>query len=114
VVLTRFSLESGGSVTVETEDVHGVAPAARRERVLNDARTSFEQGVSQVRDAAVAALAQFQAMTRQPNEVEIKFGVKFDAEVGAVIARTGVEGHLEITLTWHSDQPGEPTARDTP
>jgi hypothetical protein len=32
----------------------------------------------------------------------IKFGVKLDAEVGAVIAKTGVEGHFEVKLTWRA------------
>jgi hypothetical protein len=41
-------------------------------------------------------------MTRQPDEVEIKFGVKLDAEVGALIARTGVQGQFEVKLTWRA------------
>ncbi|WIX75180.1 CU044_2847 family protein [Amycolatopsis carbonis] len=35
--------------------------------------------------------------------MEIKFGVKLSAEAGAVIAKTGVEGQLEIKLKWRRD-----------
>ncbi len=43
-------------------------------------------------------------MTRRPDELEITFGVKLDAQMGAVIARTGVEGQLEVKLTWKSER----------
>ncbi len=35
-----------------------------------------------------------------PDEVEVKFGVKMTAEMGAVIASANVEGNYEITLKW--------------
>ncbi|HYS36105.1 MAG TPA: CU044_2847 family protein, partial [Pseudonocardiaceae bacterium] len=57
---------------------------------------TFDESIAHVRDAAAAALHQFQSMTRRPDELEIKFGVKLDAEVGALIARTGVQGQFEV------------------
>ena len=35
-----------------------------------------------------------------PDEVELKFGVKLDAQAGAVIARTGLQGQFEVKLKW--------------
>jgi hypothetical protein len=37
-----------------------------------------------------------------PSTVELEFGVKFSVEAGAVIARTGVEGHLKVKVVWES------------
>jgi hypothetical protein len=112
VDLIRFNLDGGGSVLVEVDEATAsVARAGRirdaEGRLLQVAGQTLEQGLANVRDAAAAALGQFQAMTRSPDEVEITFGVKLDAEVGAVIARTGVQGQLEVKLTWHN------TADDT-
>ena len=39
-------------------------------------------------------------MTRAPDEVELKFGIKLDAEAGAIIARTGIQGQFEVKLKW--------------
>lgn len=101
--LTRFALASGGSVLVEVDESAGIARANRAGRVLEEARVTFEDAVAEVRDAAAAALTQFTSMTRAPDEVELKFGIKLDAEVGAVIARTGVQGQFEVKLKWRRD-----------
>lgn len=100
--LARFELEGGGSVLVDVDDEPGVARASRQGKI-RDAKATFETALSEVRDAAIVALAQFRAMTRQPNQVEITFGVRLDAEVGAVIAKTGVAGNFEVKLTWCSN-----------
>jgi hypothetical protein len=103
--LAAFELADGGSVLVEVEQVDGVVQVGSRGEVLQTVGKTFEEALSRVRDAAVSALEQFQSMTRRPDEVEITFGVKLDAEVGAVIARTGVEGQLGVKLTWRAPQP---------
>ncbi|MGW0519022.1 CU044_2847 family protein [Crossiella sp. NPDC003009] len=101
--LVRFELAGGGEVTVELEEQPGVVRAARPGQVLQKARAGFTDALSEVRTAAEAALRQFQELG--PDEVELKFGVKLDAQAGAVIARTGVQGHFEVKLKWQR-QPG--------
>lgn len=99
--LARFELNGGGTVVVEVDEEPGVSRAGRPGRVLRDAKASFEKALGDVRDAASSALGQFRSMPRQPDEVEIKFGVKLDAQAGAVIAKTGMQGHFEVKLRWH-------------
>lgn len=41
--------------------------------------------------------------------MELEFGVKLSAQAGAVIAKTGVDGHLKIKMIWERD-PGRPAA----
>lgn len=53
-------------------------------------------------------------MTERPDEVEITFGVKVDAEVGAIIAKTGLQGQFEIKLKWVRDASAAPAQDDTP
>lgn len=98
--LARFMLEDGGSVLIEVDDEPGVRRVARQGQLLAEAKASFEAALSGVRDAALAALSQFTSMPRQPDEVALRFGVKIDVQAGAVIAKTGVEGQLEVKLTW--------------
>ncbi|GAB3059249.1 CU044_2847 family protein [Micromonospora schwarzwaldensis] len=98
--LRRFDLESGGSVVVEVDGKPGMTPAANAGKVVREAGATFDRALSEVRDAASAALGQFQSMVHRPDEVEIVFGVQVTADAGAVIARTGVQGQLTVTLRW--------------
>lgn len=102
--LARFALDIGGSVLVDVDEEPGVARVSRQGRI-RDARATFESALGEVRDAAVVALTQFRAMAQHPDEVVITFGVRLDAEVGAVIAKTGMSGNFEVKLTWRSDAP---------
>ena len=98
--LARFELQQGGDVVVEVDAGPATTRVARREDLVLEAKVSFERALGAVKDAASAALGQFQAMARRPDEVEIKFGVKLSAEAGAVIAKTGLDGQFEVKLKW--------------
>jgi hypothetical protein len=102
--LTRFELAEGGSVVVEVDEPTGISRVSRQGRVFEATGETFERALAQVRDAATAALRQFRTMSRRPDKVELKFGVKMDAEVGAVIAKSKLEGNFEVTLTWRAEQ----------
>lgn len=101
--LAEFKLADGSSVLVEVTPDSGETRVARGD-VVAKARVTFDEAVGQVRDAAVVALEQFQQMTRQPDQVEISFGVKLKADVGAVLAKAGVEGQLAVKLTWRAPE----------
>jgi hypothetical protein len=105
--LVKFDIDGGGSVIVAVDDHPEVSRVSRIDQVNRQARLTFNKALGEVRDAASAALAQFQAMTNRPDEVEISFGVQLTAETGAVIARTGVQGHLQVTVRWQRS-PTEP------
>ncbi|SED14708.1 hypothetical protein SAMN04489727_6620 [Amycolatopsis tolypomycina] len=94
----RFPLADGGTVVVEVEGEPGLERASVPSGVLRKASTTFEHALGEVRTAAAAALAQFRNLG--PDEVELKFGVKLDAQAGAVIARTGLQGQFEVKLKW--------------
>ena len=97
--LVKFRLEDGSSVHVDVDEAPCMQRVAR-EGKIPDARETFEKGLNEVHHAASAALTQFRSMARQPNEVEITFGVRLDAQVGAVLAKTGMAGNFEVKLTW--------------
>jgi len=103
--LARFELQQGGDVVVEVDAGPATTRVSRREDLVLEAKVSFERALGAVKDAASAALGQFQAMARQPDEVEIKFGVKLSAEAGAVIAKTGLDGQFEVRLKWTRPAP---------
>lgn len=102
--LLRFDLEGGGSVVAELDRVSGgVVEAANASDVVARAAASFESALEGVRQAAASTLRRMAELPQRPDEVTIEFGIQLDAEVGAVLARTGAQGHLQVQLTWHRD-----------
>ena len=96
----RFELADGGHIVVEVdEDDPGVRRIGRDGAVVQ-VRRRFEEALGDVRDAAAGALRVFRDGRLNPDEVEISFGVRLNAEAGAVISKTAIEGHLAVKLTW--------------
>ena len=105
--LLRFPLDGGGEVTVEARaDEAGMVGASRGDGAIATGTSTFNRALDGVRDAADAALRSFSTLAQRPDEVQIQFGVRLTAEAGAVITKTGVEGHLQVTVTWSGGHPG--------
>jgi hypothetical protein len=102
--LLRFATANGGFVVVEADaDEPGVQRASRQGGII-DVKRRFEDSLADVRNAADSALAVFRSGSLRPDGVEIEFGVRLNAEAGAVIAKAAVEGHLMVRLTWGKDE----------
>jgi hypothetical protein len=102
--LVRFDLSDGeGSVLVEVDLEPGVDLISLRKEGFAEAKVSFENALAHVRDAASSALRQFRTMASPPDEVEIQFGIKLTASAGAVIAKTGTEGHFDVKIKWQRE-----------
>lgn len=101
--LLRFRTD-GGSVVVEVEATeHGFDRVARAGAIA-EARHTFETALQDVRDAAETALRVFRDGSLRPDDIEIEFGVRLNAEAGAVIAKTALEGHLVVKLAWRAGE----------
>lgn len=98
--MLRFALAEGDEVTVEVDDVGGVGRAGRPGGVVERATQTYDEAMTTVRRAAEATLAQFRTLAVRPDKVEVTFGVKLNAEAGAIIARTEAEANLTVRLTW--------------
>ena len=99
--LLRWQTDQG-PVVVEVDDADaGFQSISRRPgETVHDVKGRFEDALANVRGAAESALSTFRDDVLRPDEVSIEFGVKLTAAAGAVIAKTSVEGHLVVKLTW--------------
>ncbi|MCC5473970.1 CU044_2847 family protein [Streptomyces sp. NPDC059680] len=99
--LLRFELEDGGSVVAQMDYLEsGVVPATSASDVVARAAGSFEAALEGVRTAAASTLRRMSSLPQRPDEVTVEFGIQLDAEVGAVLARTGAQGHIQVQVTW--------------
>jgi hypothetical protein len=106
--LIRWKLDDGGEVLVAVApDGPEVSPVSRSSDLIKAATASLSTALASVRDAASEALGQFRQMPVRPSRVEVEFGVQLTAEAGAVIAKTSVDGHLIVKLSWEAPTPDE-------
>lgn len=109
-VLRETLQATGGEVQIQIEVDDASPQAFERQEDYGSVRgplaplveRPFAKGMELIRACAeeVAATVQRVSAAARPSEVEVELGVKFDGEVGAVISRTGIEAHLQVTLKW--------------
>ena len=92
------------TVQLEIEPTEGFRPAGPGE-VAGRIREAIEPAV----EAAKAVLEKVKET--QPDEVEVKFGVKASGEASWLVAKAAGEGNFEVTLTW-SRQEGSSSGRE--
>jgi hypothetical protein len=99
--LVQFEMAGGGRVLVEVDDQEpGVARASRVDDMVIQAKQSLEPALDSIRAMANVALEKLGDLAQRPDELEVEFGVRLNAEAGAVIAKTQAEGHLKVKLAW--------------
>lgn len=102
--LVEYSLEAGGSITVEVdEDLVGVAPASPGDNVVKATQT-FEKALDGIKPIAQVILDKLKSgLTEAPHEIEVEFGLKMSAVAGVVVASASVEANYTVTLKWKRD-----------
>jgi hypothetical protein len=97
--VVQYTVRGNRSVLVEIDsDPYASVPAGRNGRV-RELRTAFESRLADVREAAEAALLELRKDI-DPDELKLSFGIKLTGELGAVVARSAVEGNLSVELVW--------------
>ncbi|MET7749931.1 CU044_2847 family protein [Micromonospora sp. NPDC005367] len=105
--LVRFVVRDGTAVIVEVEEERrGSAPVGRRVNGIREAREFFDANLAHIRLAAEAILEDLRRAS-SPDEIKIGFAVKMTTEVGAVIARSALEGNISVELLWRRADPTE-------
>jgi len=57
-----------------------------------------------IRPAAQTIIQKLRALHDPPDEIEVEFGLKLNAQVGAFIAAAGTEANYKVTLTWKREE----------
>ena len=68
--------------------------------VAERAGETFEAALSRVKPTAEAIVNSMRGVGDSPDEIEVEFGVKVNAEAGAVVAKAAGEANFKIKLRW--------------
>lgn len=91
----------GGPVRFDADPVEGAGPEkiGRRDGALvSKLDQSLDEALVSVRPAAEAVVNTFRTLS--PDATQVEFGLRIDAQAGAVLARAGIGTHFIVTLNW--------------
>lgn len=102
------------TILVEFDDIRmtGVRPVSRgpggrvTEELLAKSQQALDSAMRTIQAMAhrVTETVKEIKVAERPDEVEVAFGLKLDAEAGAYLAKAGTEASVAVTLTWkHED-----------
>jgi hypothetical protein len=72
------------------------------EEASKTADSAFALAMETVRVTAGSVLDTLNELPERPDDVQVEFGIRFDAAAGAMLAH-GPDAQLKISLTWKSD-----------
>ena len=93
--------EPGELVILEVDEVSppsGTERVARYDEILYQAKMSFETAVDHIKPVAEILLKKLTEIS--PNELTVEFGIKANAETGAIISSVSAEANFKVVLKW--------------
>jgi hypothetical protein len=98
--------QSGESIYIEMDVNEGLVNVGA-ENVIKRTQEEFDQALQVVMLGADSLLSSVKSLGNDliPEEVSWEFGIKFDAEFGAVIAKYSAGGNFNVKLTWKLSKP---------
>ena len=64
------------------------------------AKHKLESAMNVIKAVGDNVIQTAKSIAQHPDELEVKIGLKFSVEAGAIIAKTATEGNLEVTIKW--------------
>ncbi len=101
--LVKFDAGDGENILVEVEDVASeeIQPISKSPgEIAAKAGITFAQALDNLKPMIQSVKKRVNAVTDLGDEVEVKFSVKLNGELGAVLTKVGGEATYEITLKW--------------
>jgi hypothetical protein len=96
----------GVELLVETSPVVGSYPTSKQDRAQGAVAEAFgraQTAIIAVAGSTVDVIKQMGARSVEPDEVEVKFGLKFSVQGNVMLAAAAGEASLEVTLTYHTE-----------
>jgi len=99
---------SGVDLLVETAVVAGSEPTAARldraQEAVTDAFGRARHAIVAIAESTVSTIGELGQAAVRPDEMEVRFGLKFSAQGNVIVAGAAGEATLEVTLTYRPDR----------
>jgi hypothetical protein len=75
-------------------------PWPTRNELEEKSNQAIEKAMIVIQNTARKVNSAIKAIDGRPDHIEVEFGIKFDAEVGVILAKASMEASLNVTLSW--------------
>ncbi|MBF2035006.1 MAG: hypothetical protein IGR92_05850 [Leptolyngbyaceae cyanobacterium T60_A2020_046] len=79
------------------------SPKPHPQELATKSAQALVQAMGIIQALANRTTETIQRLPQKPSEFELSFGIKIDADAGAIVARGNEEGNLHIKLVWKDD-----------
>ena len=69
------------------------------------AKAAYNQALDTIRVCANGVIGTLQELEAAPNTASVSFGIKFDADAGAMVAKSMNEAQFKVSLSWKEVEP---------
>ena len=107
--IVEFPMENGDVLLVEVDDPMGPATGAtlrggsRGGEMMERAQMTYEQAVDKIKPAAESIVRHIREIAEPPDVIGVEFGIKLNANIGAILASSSVEAQFTLKLTWNRE-----------
>lgn len=107
--IIEFTTESGEKMWVEVDEKDLPKPKSEMEnvsytdKVIKGIQQSFRDVLGIIKTTGNEVIKNVEALDKKPKEISVEMSLKFNGEVGYVIAKANSEANLKITLKWADD-----------
>jgi hypothetical protein len=102
-ILVDFGEEAGGLVPVS----HGGGKLREvTGELVEKSKEAIEKAMDTIQGMAAKTIAAAKGISEPPDAIEVEFGIKLDAQAGALVAQTGTEASINVKMVWRpKDRP---------
>lgn len=89
------------------ESAAGLVPVSRggkagevTEELVEKSRQAIDKAMDTIQGMAAKTIAAAKKISEPPDAIEVEFGIKLDAEAGAMVAKAGTEASITVKMVW--------------
>ncbi len=107
--LIEVPLASGGSITVEVDDIGGTRTMRGGDRgaeLVERGGRTLDESLGAIAPALQEVLDKLRGVSSELSQVEVELGLKLTGEAGMVVARAGAEANFRVLVRWERSPEG--------
>jgi len=99
--MTEFVIDENAPVIVEFAPRPGVIQAGiSSDDIVEKSSKALDSAMNTIIHMSKRVISTVDGLDKKPDSIGIEFGLKFDAEAGAILAKVGLEAALNVKLSW--------------
>lgn len=101
--MVELKIDDTHPVLVEFTPRPGVQKVALSSAdIVKRSAEALDAAMGTIHNMALRAVHVADGLSQPPSEIALEFGIKLDAEAGAIVAKASVEGSFVVKLSWHT------------